>query len=969
MTTIPGSVRVAGFIGPSDTTDVYPTHVDIYGKGGFRAVADTAARDAITADRRVVGMWVKVIDIDKVYTLVGGITNGDWVEQTMGGGGDVLDVDTTYYVDGSTGNDANDGLTWLTAKKTFGFLYPGELDSLPRCINASFICYFRNDIRARNAKGNLYITGFYGSGSMMFIGTPTAVETFTASTYENNPTVRNARKWVKDGTKAWTPNAWRRHFVDLGHSYNYPVYSNTGDTLYMGFGDTQAGSYAATIYSAPEILRELVTLPGTKHDFGPSLAGFFSVEMCSIPVTVSNAWIDEDIGTSGNSTWCTSGELIIFFNVALANHYISNVRQFVGIGCYYNLVDYGVVQSGGIGENIWGNCAIDSTDSTGYGFTAYESMGCRLVESVVVNQLMAFSAWSGVITLGKDVMIDHCEKGVTLFGGIVELGPSGALSPCLRFDTVVEGIVGNGSINVTPVFGALGWGVTREIVFGDTDEDTFAALTAGTVRSRVDLTVTYVDLDYFYIPRDEYDNSISGLTAVRYQTAIDELFALPKNINVATFATVAVDLIDDTDFTAVEAVPYVTEGIGYQLSVTPTTAVGLLTVILYQDVARAEPVYTLVVDLSDADTYRSVEAFGFELETDGTLYGTAFVSGVGGGETFDISLTAAGVEPAVLPPPLPSPYGDGIEDDGLGKPRVAFPSDGGLVFALGKVKIKPNATVPVYPVLAAAGVSITGAVTTTTDENISAKKLFTAVGSGHLGTAGPPVAGTYLVGHEILDSDGIKYRCTGAGTPGTWELADSVSDAEADYSTAELAAGAEEVLEILTTGNVGTIQLLQVWAVVDAVADYSTDFRLRVYRTADGYGREVMWQASGVARQSYLTAILPAAQDFVEVHDEDMFDTDEACIIYEDDARYELARIIARSAGNMDLCETLVDALNWAANTWVCSVAEFENVPFRNTDTTPANQNRVFLQVRNNHATNAATFYVRVWPLSLGVLR
>jgi hypothetical protein len=64
-----------------------------------------------------------------------------------------------------------------------------------------------------------------------------------------------------------------------------------------------------------------------------------------------------------------------------------------------------------------------------------------------------------------------------------------------------------------------------------------------------------------------------------------------------------------------------------------------------------------------------------------------------------------------------------------------------------------------------------------------------------------------------------------------------------------------------------------------------------------------------------------------------------------------------------------VDALNWAADTWVCSVAEFENVPFRNTDTTPANQNRVFLQVRNNHATNAATFYVRVWPLSLGVLR
>jgi hypothetical protein len=377
----------------------------------------------------------------------------------------------------------------------------------------------------------------------------------------------------------------------------------------------------------------------------------------------------------------------------------------------------------------------------------------------------------------------------------------------------------------------------------------------------------------------------------------------------------------------------------------------------------------MVIDLSDADTFRSAEPFGFELETAGTLYGTAFCAGVPGSQTFDISITAGGFQPAASPPALPSPYGDGLEDDGVGKPRVALPSDGGLQFATGKLKLKANTGANVYPTLSAAGVAITGAVTTGTDETLASKKIFAAVGASRLAATGKPTSGTYSVGHEVLDDQGIKYRCTVAGTPGSWELADSVGDESADYATASLAPGISETLEILTTGDVGCFQLLQVWAVVNATNNYSTDFRLRIYRTSDGYGRDVMWQASGVSRQSYLTAILPAAQDYVEVNDEDMFETDESCVIYEDDDRYELARILARSTGNMDLDEVLVDGSSWAADTKVCGVAEFENVPFRNEDGTPSNRGRAFLQVRNNHAANTAVFYVRALPMSLGVLR
>lgn len=964
MPTIPGSVRVGGFIAPSLTSDPYATHEDTYGKGGFRAVANLTARDAITAERRVEGMWVKVLSEDKVYTLSGGITNGDWLEQTMGGGG-AITAPLTMYVDGTAGDDANDGLAWLTAKQTFGFLMAGEADALPREINAAVVIYFRNDIPARNTQGHLHIKDFFGSGSITIEGVLTAEETFIASSYDNDFNNRYSRYWVSDATKAWTPNQWRRHFVEVATGYDpdafYPVLSNTDTKIVIPYGRSLVGSPNCTIYSAPQILSEIVTDPGVYYEF--AWGTYTVIQDNTVEITVKNLWVDERLTMD---SLASERSISVTFIHAAFNTFNSCLRNLITSfqGCYFDVSNYGFVYAFGPAELQYWACVFYSSDVTG-GFNCDSYVYAMFMKCYFYG--LGFAMWctgKSIIDIRFENYIESCTEAIAITDSSVNLYD---LSGGIRFDACTTGLYGTGDI-VYQGQDILSWDTPTEIKFGDTDIATFASLVARTLQSRVALRIAYLDASYIFEPMDEYDNTTSGLTAVRYQTAIDELAARGV-INLAMFSETVIDLIDDTDFTIVEAVPYVTEGMGYMLEVTPTTGTGNLTVILYQDVARLEPIYTLVVDLSDPNTYRTVEVFGFELETTGTIYGTAFVSGVGVGETFDINLTVVGVQPSVAPAPLPSPYGDGIEDDGLGKPRVAFPSDGGLVFALGKLKIKPDTTATVYPTLAVGGVAITGAVTTTTNENISAKKLFTAIGSGRLGTAGSPVAGTYLVGHEILDSGGIKYRCTVAGTPGSWELADSVSDTEADYSTAELAPGAEEVLEILTTGNVGMLQLLQVWAVVDDVADYSTDFRLRVYRTADGFGRDVMWQASGIARQSYLTVILPAAQDFVEVNDEDMFETDEACIIYEDDNRYELARIIARSAGNMDLAETLVDASNWAADTWVCGVAEFENVPFRNTDTTPANQNRVFLEVRNNHAANSAVFYVRALPLNLGVLR
>ena len=86
MANIPGTVRVAGKIAPTDSMDTYPTHDSIYGKGGYVEVADITARDAITTERRSEGMMVFVIATQDTYQLVGGITNANWQLFVAGGG-------------------------------------------------------------------------------------------------------------------------------------------------------------------------------------------------------------------------------------------------------------------------------------------------------------------------------------------------------------------------------------------------------------------------------------------------------------------------------------------------------------------------------------------------------------------------------------------------------------------------------------------------------------------------------------------------------------------------------------------------------------------------------------------------------------------------------------------------------------------------------------------------------------------
>lgn len=82
--------NVAAAIMPFTTEDTYPTHVDLYGKGGFRVVATTAERDAIPAARRTAGMVVKVTADGKEYELNADLTT--WKQWAPSGAAIAIDT-------------------------------------------------------------------------------------------------------------------------------------------------------------------------------------------------------------------------------------------------------------------------------------------------------------------------------------------------------------------------------------------------------------------------------------------------------------------------------------------------------------------------------------------------------------------------------------------------------------------------------------------------------------------------------------------------------------------------------------------------------------------------------------------------------------------------------------------------------------------------------------------------------------
>ena len=107
-----GSVSITGYVAPTNLADQYATHIDAFGKGGYRTLPDIAARDAIFDDRKSIGMLVYTESTDEIWKLES-IAPDVWVLSGINGlerGGiawdstfvylkdDMVFIDDMYYV-------------------------------------------------------------------------------------------------------------------------------------------------------------------------------------------------------------------------------------------------------------------------------------------------------------------------------------------------------------------------------------------------------------------------------------------------------------------------------------------------------------------------------------------------------------------------------------------------------------------------------------------------------------------------------------------------------------------------------------------------------------------------------------------------------------------------------------------------------------------------------------------------------
>jgi len=271
------------------------------------------------------------------------------------------------------------------------------------------------------------------------------------------------------------------------------------------------------------------------------------------------------------------------------------------------------------------------------------------------------------------------------------------------------------------------------------------------------------------------------------------------------------------------------------------------------------------------------------------------------------------------------------------------------------------------------GVSYNIALNKYTFQSVTVEKCSTSMDLSPVITSGAPVTGTWNTGSEILDSNNIKYRCVISGTPGTWELVDTVTaDTPVVISNTVSTEGGTELLEIPVHGNVGNALWLRVWTRrLTGASKKQIPFRVKIYENTNKNGRELVWQGNGKAKQTYLTAELLAGQTDVSVKNNKMITVDELVCIHSSDTKYEIGRCNSKSSGSFSLHEALIDDTTWEVDSLVLTSNEWHNVPWINNDDIIEKQNKILLEVCNNGISTDPNlvFYVQAKAMSLGTIK
>ena len=462
--------------------------------------------------------------------------------------------DLTMYVDGDAGDDADDGLTWGTAKKTLGFLYSGDPNALPCELNATVTVLVRGTVLSANDQYHTIISGFHGKGKLIIEGQTTDVETALTPTLWDNDTLTSvaATSFLEVTGAGWTVDEHQGNFIQFTTSPAattlYPIQSNTATRLEtIDIPSTISASTRFKIVSVPKLRGAQVSAPLTLITSYPASQfplSYVIVIGNLLPVNVSKFSMLEHATEFGSPqtfggpmehrddlTWSDS-QLVV-----------SNV-----------VVDYDpAVFSSNLVLNR--SLTLLSDDSHGwfaYGQTYVRLTGCCFLTTTVASKGSSFQGQEQTLIL--DYFCRHTNvvnayyltgSSLTFYGtffekctsvysnnGLINYNGSSAYAPA-KFKDCVEClrlISTRMTVPYTnPAF--LTSGCTREIVLADDHAGNYVTATFADLAAHKNISnaansasVTYKD-GFYGIPYSlpEYDNTASGLTATSYQGAIDEV--------------------------------------------------------------------------------------------------------------------------------------------------------------------------------------------------------------------------------------------------------------------------------------------------------------------------------------------------------------------------------------------------------------------------------------------------------------
>lgn len=218
--------------------------------------------------------------------------SGEWTPSDVVDSSTVYTA-TSYYVDGDSGDDDNDGSSWANAKKTLDFLYLDGYGAIPRELKADVTVNVRGTVLSRGTDYHTRITGFYGGGKLTIQGETSDEATgLTPTAYDNTSSSQTYHKYMTVAGASWGVNDYRGMFVQFTTPASdtlYPILSNTADTIQTTALPDLAGTETFKIVSLSSILkRATVADPSTPVEYGASNYDFFLIEKCIVSLEIKN---------------------------------------------------------------------------------------------------------------------------------------------------------------------------------------------------------------------------------------------------------------------------------------------------------------------------------------------------------------------------------------------------------------------------------------------------------------------------------------------------------------------------------------------------------------------------------------------------------------------------------------------------------------------------------------------------------